>query len=114
VDLSIPRETMIWRYAPGERDNGGFMSEKKLTIYEYSILRAAVQAKEKLKDPGLLHVKDGIRKNLDMLRLGQQILGRLKGEGLQLPEIDLTYPPPAAAAPANVESRKAAASDELH
>jgi hypothetical protein len=94
----------------GERRCGGFM--KTLTVYEYCIVKAAIQAKENLKDPHL-HLRGEIRKNLKLLRLGQEVLARVRGRGAEVPEIDLSYPPSATAAPSHVKGRKASAGNEL-
>ena len=85
----------------------------RMTWTQYAIILTAREAREKLADPNL-HVQGEIRKNLNLLRLGQEVLGRLRCSGVKLPEIDLSYPPMAAAAPADVESRKAPAVDKAH
>lgn len=108
----MPRESMTWTCAPGERNNGGCM-RMQISIGQYAIILAARQARQKLADPDL-HRNGGIRKNLDLLRIGQEVLARLRHAGIQLPEIDLSYPPMAAAAPADVESGQAPAVDEVH
>jgi hypothetical protein len=88
---------MISNGAPGSTSRRGFMqSERKgFTIAEFAILRAALQARERLKhrSPN----PERVRRDLYLLQLGRNLLHRLQAAGVKLPEVSLSYSPPAAA-----------------
>ncbi len=69
------------------------MTEKKqpaVTVWDRAIIRAAFQAQERLRTRSLSPQE--VRECLYLLRLGQEVVMRLQGYGVQLPEIDLTNP----------------------
>jgi hypothetical protein len=78
------------------------------TIWQSAVIRAALQARERLAN---LDSDDAERvaQDIRLLRMGQDMWRRLKDTGMDLPEVDLTDPPPAAAAPAHVHRGKMAA-----
>lgn len=87
-------------------------NERMLTIWNYAILTAALQAKQRLIEKNLNAQQ--IEQHLRLVRIGQELLVRLLGEGMQLPQVDLSYPPAAAAAPgSHVEDGKPAGSYQL-
>ena len=67
-----------------------------LTAWNYAIIAAALQAKRELLEPNLNAQE--IRQRLTLLRLGRQVVAQFQREGVHLPEIDLTDPPPSPAA----------------
>ena len=69
-----------------------------LTAWNYAIIAAALQAKRELLERNLNARQ--IRQHLTLVRLGRQVVAQLQGEGVDLPQIDLTDPPSAPAAPA--------------
>jgi hypothetical protein len=88
-------------------------AEKKIVSpWQYAIITAALQAKQWLLEGGLKEVE--IRECFSLLELGQSVVARLQRDGIQLPQIDLSYPPSSTAAPApDIESGQPAAADEL-
>jgi hypothetical protein len=83
-----------------------------VTIIQLAIIRAANQARKRLEHPSSNPEK--VRRATHMLHIGQELWRRLEAEGVDLPEVDLTDPPSATAAPANVHSRQAAVSYAAH
>jgi hypothetical protein len=93
------------------RKNGMQASNGKMhaTIYHIAIIRVAVQARDRLSNPN--PDPEEVRRDLRLLQIGQDLLGRLQAAGVNLPEIDLTDPPPAAAAPSDVDHREFSRAD---
>ena len=67
-----------------------------LTAWNYAIIAAALQAKRELLERSL-NARE-IRRHLTLVRPGRQAVAQLQREGVHLPEIDLTDPPPSPAA----------------
>ena len=83
-----------------------------MTVWDRAIIRAAFQAQERLRTRSLSPQE--VREALYLLRLGQDLVMRLQGYGVQLPQIDLSYSPPStAAATSDIEGREAAAKKKL-
>lgn len=96
--------------APGNTSRKSFMQQdekKGFTIIQLAIIRAALQARERLGD--LSPNPERLRRDLHLLHIGQDLLRRLQAAGVKLPEINLTDPPPAAAAAPHVDGRQLAA-----
>jgi hypothetical protein len=83
-----------------------------LNAWNYSIIVAALQAKQRLLEGGL--DAEQTRRHLRLVALGQDVVGTFERDGVHFPQIDLSYPPAAAAAPgSHVESRQSAAGNKL-
>jgi hypothetical protein len=87
------------------------MRRNVVTIYDFAILRIAAQARSELAC-GRLSLA-GVRRNRYLLDTGRELLVRLHGQGIQLPEIDLSYPQMAAAATSDIHSGQPAGPDQL-
>jgi hypothetical protein len=83
-----------------------------MTVWDRAIIRAAFQAQERLRTRSLNPQE--VRESLYTLRMGQEAVMRLQGLGTELPQIDLSYSPPAtAAATSDVDGRETAAEKKL-
>lgn len=70
-------------------------SERKgFTIAQLAIIRAALQARERLASPG--PNAESRQRDLFLLHLGQGLLHRLQAAGVKLAEVDLSQPQTAA------------------
>jgi hypothetical protein len=84
---------MISNAAPGSTSRRGFMQHnerKGFTIAEFAILRAALQARERLAK--LYPNPESRLRDIRLLHLGQGLLHRLQAAGVKLPEVDLSQP----------------------
>jgi hypothetical protein len=71
--------------------------------WEYVIIQTARDAQRRLQERNLSPQE--VRAYLNLLRLGQDLVMRLQGCGVQLPQIDLSYSPSStAASPSHVEN----------
>jgi hypothetical protein len=61
-----------------------------MTVWDRAIIRAAFQAQERLRTRSLNPQE--VRECLYTLRMGQEAVMRIRGEGVELPRIDLVYP----------------------
>ena len=100
VTSNILWETMTRHSAHGATTNSDSMTNKpkpSISVWQYCIILSALKAQKRLRERGL--TGDEIRECLGLLRIGQDLVMRLQRDGAQLPEIDLSHTPPAAAAP---------------
>jgi hypothetical protein len=83
-----------------------------VSAWDYAIIQTARDAQRRLQERNLS--PEEVRGCLNLLRIGQDLVMRLQGLGTELPEIDLSYSPPATAATtSDVDGRETAAVKKL-